>query len=221
MMQIDLYYDLVCPWCYIGVHRLRRAMADRQAETIPVAWRAFQLNPGMPTGGMERRAYLAARFGGLNRAQHIHRLIAETAAKDGLPLNLDRITRTPCTVAAHCLVLLAERSGRSVWPVIDALFHKYFVEGQDLGDLSVLARVAGAQGMDPATTHRLLAHGAYAEVVLRADMEARQAGIQAVPCFLFGGQYSLAGAQEPKALGPMIDIIKIQAALEPLTVGAE
>lgn len=211
-MQIEVFADIVCPWCYIGRHRLMRALALRPHRPVELRWRPFQLNPDMPTAGMSRRAFLEAKFGGLERARQIEDVIEQTAIDDGLSLQLDTIARMPNTAAAHRLILGAERLGRS-GPVIDGLFAAYFRHGRDIGETDVLMAVAMAAGLSAGTAREAIHGDADRAAVRQSDSQARKLGILAVPCFVFGNSYAISGAQEPTAFLPLLDVDTVDAFL--------
>ncbi|MBK3736833.1 DsbA family oxidoreductase [Azospirillum brasilense] len=204
-MLIETYADLICPWCYIGKRRLARALADRPRVQVELRWQPFQLNPDMAAGGMERSAYLAAKFGGTERARQIHLVVEETAERDGLPLRLDRIRRTPNSFDGHRLIRIAARHGLGD-RMADALFHAYFVDGLDIGDRDTLAATAAGLGFDFAEIKALLTGDAETSAVFNADATARQLGLQAVPCYIFNRRYALSGAQEPASFLPLLDL---------------
>ncbi|PWC33791.1 DsbA family oxidoreductase [Azospirillum sp. TSO35-2] len=204
-MLIETFADLICPWCYIGKRRLDRALAQRPNLRPDIRWQPFQLNPDMPRGGMSRDDYLAAKFGGAERARQIHRVVEDTAARDGLVLALDRIQRTPNSFDAHRLVRIAGRQGLA-GAMADALFAAYFADGVDIGDLDALAEVAAGVGLDAADTRRQLSTDAESASVYAADALARQMGLQAVPCYIFNRRYALSGAQEPASFLPLLDL---------------
>jgi len=204
-MLIEVYADVVCPWCYIGRGRLRRALAERPEVRAEPLWRPFQLNPEMPPGGLDRGLYLAAKFGGPDRARQVYGAIAEAAARDGLPLALERIRRTPSTLDAHRLVLFAAARGRQE-EMVDVLYRAYFVLGLDVGDRDVLAGCASAAGLDGDEAAAHLASDEDADAVRTSDLRARQLGIQAVPFHIFDRRYAVAGAQEPGAFSPLLDL---------------
>lgn len=204
-MLIETFADLTCPWCYIGKRRLARALEQRPAVRADIRWQPFQLNPDMPAGGMARADYLAAKFGGAERARQIHRVVEETAERDGLPLALDRIQRTPNSFDAHRLIRIAGRRGLGN-AMADALFAAYFIEGVDIGDHDSLAATAAAVGLDAAEVKHLLCGDAEAASVHAADSLARQMGLQAVPCYIFNRRYALSGAQEPASFLPLLDL---------------
>ena len=205
-MDIDVYFDLVCPWCYIGRHRFGRALVDRPHGQRRLRWRPFQLNPTMPSSGMDRRTYLAAKFGGIDRADQAFALVVETAERDGLPIRLDQIRRIPNTIDAHRLVRLLADFGTPPEDTIDRMFARYFVDGADIGDHRALLAVAVELGYDADMVSALLAGPKARPMVLAEDAAARRLGIQAVPCFVFNKRFALAGAQEPTAFRPLLDL---------------
>ena len=212
-MQIDIFFDLVCPWCFIGKHRMDRALAERPSLPVDLNWQPFQLNPGMPPGGMDRRDYLSAKFGGSGRAAQIYAMVAETAERDGLTLELDAIRRTPNTLDAHRLVRFATRHGRDPAHVAEAIFRAYFQQGRDIGDRNTLADIGEEIGLDRDSVADHLASRTDINHVRSADAAARRMGIQAVPCFVFDRRYALSGAQEPDSFIPMFDLAGAEASL--------
>jgi predicted DsbA family dithiol-disulfide isomerase len=204
-MLIEMFADLICPWCYIGKHRLTRALEHRPRLKADIRWQPFQLNPDLPSGGMDRPAYLTAKFGGLDRARQIHLVVEETAERDGLALALDRIQRTPNTFNAHRLIRFAAHTGRAD-ALADRLFHAYFAEGQDISQHDALVGAAADVGLDVDEAGTVLAGDAETAAVHAADALARQLGLQAVPCFIFNRRYALSGAQEPASFLPLLDL---------------
>lgn len=205
-MLLEIFADFVCPWCYIGRRRLARALEARPEQLIRRRWLSFQLNPEMPAGGMDRNLYYAAKFGSVERAKHLHAMVEETAAREQLPLALDRVRRVPNTFEAHRLLRCAERHGLGE-AMVDAFFHAYFVEGHDLGDEEVLRYTAVGIGMSAEAIQLYFDDPDYeADSVRASEALARQMGVQAVPCYVFNRRYALAGAQEPAAFYPMLDL---------------
>jgi predicted DsbA family dithiol-disulfide isomerase len=202
-MLIDIHFDVVCPWCFIGKRRLARALEVRSDVRVELRWQPFQLNPGMPRAGMGRRAYLASKFGSPERAEQAYGMVREAARRDGLTLDLDGIERTPSTLDAHRLVRFAARDPGAM---VDALFRAYFQEGRDIGDRAVLARIAGEQGYPATEAAAFLAGTAEVDAVRAADAQARRLGVHAVPCFVFERRYAISGAQEPDAFLPLFDL---------------
>lgn len=204
MVKLVIFSDPVCPWCYIGKARLGRALEQRPDHPFKVEWHPFMLNPDMPAGGMDRRAYLEAKFGGKQGAVQAYMHVVDEAAKSGLKLNLDAIERTPNTVDAHRLIHWAGIEGRQT-PVVSALFTAYFVDGRDIGDAEVLTDVAVSCGMDAKITARLLAGDADADDIRARDADARRKGVRAVPTFVMANEAVVPGAQPTELWLDVID----------------
>ena len=211
MVTLDILSDPICPWCRIGLAHLVRALEARPDHGLALAWHPFQLNPDMPVGGMGRRAYLEAKFGGRDGAVRAYAPVVAAAESAGLALNLDRIARTPNTLDAHRLIHWAGLEGRQT-PVATALFDAYFVAGRDIGDHGVLADVAADEGIDRGLVERLLASDADAEAVRARDAHARARGVTGVPTFVVADRSVVAGAQPPELWERVIDEIAAGAA---------
>lgn len=205
-MHIDIFSDPICPWCFIGKRRLQRALEARPGVRPTIRWRAFQLNPAMPAGGMERQAYLLAKFGSAAEAERLYGTIEQVGAAEGIEFRFDRIAVTPNTVDAHRLVRYADRHETGD-AVLDLLFRAYFAEGKDIGDRGVLADLAAESGLDGIAAAAYLASEADADAVRGEDMRARQLGIEGVPCFIVDRRYALSGAQEPEAFFSLFDMV--------------
>ncbi|HXP12900.1 MAG TPA: DsbA family oxidoreductase [Stellaceae bacterium] len=206
-MHIDIVSDVVCPWCFIGKRRLESALAQRSGLSADITWRPFQLNPDMPPGGMARADYLAAKFGGRAHAQRINQTIVDAGNSAGIPFAFDKVQRTPNTLDAHRLIRFADRNGAAN-EVVDRLFSGYFIEGLDIGDRDTLALIARQSGLDVVEAMKFLAGDSQRAEVLADDAGARRLGINAVPCFIFAGQYAISGAQEPQFFFPVFDLVQ-------------
>ncbi len=206
-MRIDVVSDVICPWCYIGKRRLATALNQRPEVEVEILWHPFQLNPDMPPEGMERSAYLSAKFGGSAHAERIYVSVAEAGATVGIPFAFDRIRRTPNTRDAHRLIRWAAAQGRAD-AAVERLFAAYFIEGRDIGDRANLAAIAGEAGLDAHEAGQWLDSPAEIEPVLAEDRGARRLGINAVPCFIFERQYAVSGAQEPEFFLPIFDLVQ-------------
>ena len=160
-------------------------------------WRPFQLNPDVPTEGMPRQAYLERKFGPGHA--HSYARVAGVGREVGIDFAFDRITVQPNTLNAHRLMLYGATQGRED-AVAEGLFRAYFLEGADLTDRAALTRVGEQAGLDRAPLAAYMASGEGREEVRRADLEARQAGINAVPFFIFNHRTAVSGAQAPETL---------------------
>ncbi len=204
-MILDVFSDPVCPWCFIGKRRLERALAAvPDAKRLQIRWRAFMLNPDMPSEGMERNAYLALKFGSAQRAMELYDTIACAGYQEGILFAFGDIHRTPSTVLAHRLIGLAvERGVQDV--VVEAVFRDYFLKGRNIGEIEVLLSVAAEIGLDEEDTRRFLEGEQGADTVLAEHNLAQRIGINGVPCFILDGRYAVSGAQSPEVLQRMIE----------------
>lgn len=203
-MFIDIFSDTICPWCLIGKRRLERALALRPDIEATVRWHAFQLNPWMPPEGMERAAYLTAKFGSKD-AGSVYDNIRRVGAAEGIDFRFDLIARTPNTLQSHRLVRRAGALGRQQ-EVVEALFRAYFQEGLNVGDPETLAAIAADCGLDRDDTLTWLAGDEEREAVVAEDAGARRMGVQGVPLYIVAGKYAVSGAQEPEYFLPIFDL---------------
>lgn len=194
MVTLDIFSDPICPWCYIGKAYLDRALLDAPDHPFTIRWRPFMLNPEMPPEGMDRRAYLEAKFGGKAQAVEAYLPVTEHARDAGLALDLDRIARTPSTIDAHRLIHWAGIEGVQT-AAVSSLFRAYFDEGRDIGDREVLGDIADGCGLDASLVQRLLASDADRREIVEMDAAARGMGVTSVPTFVVAGQHAVPGAQ--------------------------
>jgi predicted DsbA family dithiol-disulfide isomerase len=204
-LGIEVVFDLVCPWCHLGIRRLRRALAGRPEVLAELSWRPFLLNPDLTPAGLTRQDYVARKFGGEDRASRLHGTIAELGRAEGIAFNFERIRRVPASLDAHRLVRWAGRFGLAD-ATVAALFDAYFADGADIGDAAALVTVAAQLGLDSVAARRFLASGAETEGVHADNLRAHRLGINGVPCFVIGGRHAIAGAQEPEVLERLLDV---------------
>ena len=202
MIRLDIFSDPVCPWCYLGKANLDRALEAHPEHPFAVEWHPFQLNPDMVAAGVDKRSYLAERFGA-GKLDAVHDRLKAMAKQAGLDMDPEVPQRIPNTLDAHRMVHWAGLEGRQT-PMVSALFRAYWREGRDIGDPAVLATLAGEVGMDAALAARLLASDADADDIRARDQDARKKGVTAVPTFLIARQYVLSGAQPPELWGQVI-----------------
>jgi len=204
-MILDVFSDPVCPWCFIGKRRLERALREiPEANRPQLRWRAFMLNPDMPSDGMERNAYLALKFGSSQRAMELYDTIAQAGAEEDIPFAFGDIHRTPSTVLAHRLIGLAGERGVQE-SVVESVFSQYFLKGVNIGEIDNLLPMAIHAGLDEEETRRFLESDEGADTVLAEHNLAQRIGINGVPCFILDGRYAVSGAQSPEVLQRMIE----------------
>jgi predicted DsbA family dithiol-disulfide isomerase len=209
-MRITILSDSICPWCFIGKRRFERALSMRPQQSLEVVWKPFQLNPTMPKEGIDRKQYLAAKFGGVERADRQYDRIRQVGREEGIAFDFGRIDRTPNTVNSHRLVYLAGQRGNQD-AVVEGLFRAYFIEGRDVGDIAVLADVAAAVGFDRDEVMRYLLGDEDQFQILALDESARRNGITGVPCFIVEDRYAISGAQSPEIFHQIFDLVRQEA----------
>ena len=188
-LQLEVASDVICPWCYIGKKRLQKALNLIDGEVqVDVAWLPFQLNPGMPKGGMPRAEYRKAKFGSLARSRELDARVMAEGRSEGIEFAFDRIERTPNTTEAHRLIALAPDQDE----VVNRLFRAYFEEARDIGDPAVLAEIAVQCGVEGWPEK--------AGDVSTLEGEVRAMGISAVPTFIFERKSGVSGAYPAQTL---------------------
>jgi predicted DsbA family dithiol-disulfide isomerase len=216
-VRIDVISDIVCPWCFIGKRRLTRALellrdsAD-DAPQVQVLWHPFQLNPNLPSAGMDRNEYLALKFG--SRAPGIYARVAAVGRSVGIDFAFERVVRQPNTAPAHQLIDLARLHGKQD-DMVETLFRGYFLEGVDLTQTDNLIALARRAGLDGEAARACLADDALRQAVVAQDGQARALGASGVPFFIFGQRLAVSGAQEPEVLLRALT----EAAAEPVAQG--
>jgi predicted DsbA family dithiol-disulfide isomerase len=203
-VRIDIVSDIVCPWCFIGKRRLEKALAMKPDIPVELHWRPYFLNDWIPREGISREQYLTTKFGSAERYTHIAQRVAAAAREEGLTYAMDKIGRQPNTIDAHRLIRWAESIGKAA-EMKQTLMNLYFTEGADLTDRAVLADAAAAVGLDRAKVEAALASDEGIAQIEREAEAAKEAGIQGVPMFIFGGRFAVSGAQSPEYLAEAIE----------------
>jgi predicted DsbA family dithiol-disulfide isomerase len=198
-IRIEIYSDLICPWCYIGQHRLHAGLKLLGGGfRSDIIWRPFQLNPDMPKQGMDRKAYRRLKFGSWERSQALDSGVAATGESLGLEFNYDRVRVTPNTLAGHRLLWWARAQDRQD-ALAMALFFAYFTEGKDIGQAEVLAETAAVVGLDPLKAVTFLESEEGLQEVAEEEAAARRSGLNGVPFFIINDTPAFSGAQKPQA----------------------
>jgi predicted DsbA family dithiol-disulfide isomerase len=202
-LAIDVVSDVVCPWCYIGKRRLEQAVALVPDVAVEIRFRPYFLNPWVPREGIRREEYLTTKFGSPDRYKDIAKRVAAAAAAEGLVYAIDKIARQPNTLDCHRLILWAEEIGAAA-RMKQRLMELYFAEGADLSDPEVLVSAAVACGLEGNVIRERLAGDTDVDRVEREANVAKEAGIDGVPCFIFGNMLAVSGAQAPEYLAGAI-----------------
>jgi predicted DsbA family dithiol-disulfide isomerase len=196
-MRVDIWSDVVCPWCYVGTRRFEEAVARLDGTGVEVVHRAFELDPDVPPEGRDLAEYLGRKFGGAQRVAQTHDRLARAAADVDVDFRWEGKRRVN-TFDAHRLAAWAlDVAGPAAQNDLhQRLFRAYFTDNADLADHGVLAGLAAEAGLDPEGADEALATGAYAEAVRSDEVRAGEMDIHAVPTFVIEGRWAIPGAQD-------------------------
>lgn len=208
-LPIDVVSDVVCPWCFVGKRFLEKAIALKPEIPVAVRFRPYFLNPWVPREGMSREDYLIAKFGSVERYNSNNQRVVDAAAYAGLTYAREKIKRQPNTLDCHRLIRWA---GSNAPQMKQRLMDLYFSEGGDLSDREVLVQAATDCGMDADDVRRRLGTDEDAAQVEAEANSAKEAGIDGVPCFIFGGLLAVGGAQAPAYLARAIERVAAELA---------
>lgn len=196
-MTVEIWSDVVCPFCYIGKRRFEQALEQlKVGESVEVIWRSYQLDPELESdSSLNALQSLAERKGwSLEQATEAVQYVTEMAAEEGLPYHYDK-TVVANTFDAHRFAHFAKQQGKQS-EAEERLFAAYFTEGKNIADFGVLAEIGRAIGLDPVAVEKALTDGSFAEAVKQDIALARQFGVRGVPFFVFDRKYAVSGAQE-------------------------
>lgn len=203
-VRIDVVSDVVCPWCFIGKHRLEKALALKPDIAVEVHWRPFFLNDWIPREGISREQYLTTKFGSPERYKGIAQRVTAAAAAEGLVYAAEKVKRQPNTLDCHRLIRWAEGIGKAA-EMKQRLMDLYFTQGADLTDRETLVQAAADVGLDADTVRAQLASDQDVAQVEQDAQSAKESGIEGVPCFIFGGKIAVSGAQAPEDLAEALE----------------
>jgi predicted DsbA family dithiol-disulfide isomerase len=204
MIRIDIFADVVCPWCYIGEKRLQAALDQRPDLQVERHWQPFQLRPDMPVEGEDWETFVNEKFGGMERAGQMFENVVQAGADSGIEFRFDRMTRSPNTVNAHRLILLAAGQGIE-WEMVHKLFEEHFTEGTNLSDADSLVEAAVELGLDADLVREFLDGAEGQAEVFESQQVAEQLGISGVPFFIFDSRLAVSGAQPAEVFQQVLD----------------
>ena len=196
-ITLDVFSDVVCPWCFVGKRRIERA-ATLLGEEIHVRWHPFELNPQMPPEGMSRTEYRNRKFGP-ERARALEEQLITVGRHVGIEFRFDLMERTPNTRAAHVVLRLASEQGLETQErTAERLFTGYFERGENVGNPDFLLGIAREMNIDAASA--TLHDPELRRVVQAEEQEAMAMGVQGVPCIFRNGRLIATGAQPEQIL---------------------
>ncbi|APH56797.1 FrnE protein [Granulibacter bethesdensis] len=230
LLAIAVVFDLICPWSYLGVRRLRECLARRTDISPVIEWRPFLLNPDMERSSAGRDDHIVRRLGTEDRTQRLHRSITELGRREGISFRFDLINTLPSSFDAHRLVRwvakqatayhlshssaglsnfntsFSARPADTTGGMVERLFAACFTEGRDIGDLDELARIASEAGFSRTDALTYLRGLEGRSEIQLATVQAHRLGITGVPCFVFDHHHAIAGAQEPHVIDRLLDV---------------
>ncbi len=207
MLQIEIFSDIVCPWCFIGKRRLDAALSGALGEGVNLRWRPYQLHPRIPVEGMDRGEYLARRYGEDAERGRVPERIRVEAEAEGIDMRFDLMERLPNTLQAHRLMEYAYEHD-SQHALSEALFVGYFCQGRDVGDLQTLVEIAGEVGMSGEDVEAYLNSDAGSSEVQSQLQRAPEIGVSGVPGYYLANGFLLPGAQTSETMGQIISRVK-------------
>lgn len=202
-LTIDVVSDVVCPWCFLGRRRLEQAIEMVPEVPVVVRWRPYLLDPNVPEEGMDRAAYMKAKFPDPAQIRAIHERLEELGRNAGIDYRFDAIEVAPNTLNAHRVIRWALVEGVQD-ALVERLFKLYFEEGADLSRPETLVDAARDAGMNAEVVARLLEGDADLDAVREEIAVAQRLGVTGVPCFIFDNRYAVMGAQEAETLAAAI-----------------
>lgn len=200
-MVLEIWSDVVCPWCYIGKRRFERALTQfPHSDQVEVVWRSFQLDPEAPRQIASNLTELLAQKFGISPVQvaTMNRQITDLAAQEGLAYHLEH-AQPGNTFDAHRLIHLAAAHGLQT-AAKERLLRAYFCEGRSISDHATLLAIGSELGLDADAVHAMLDGDAYGDAVRSDQQRAARLGIRGVPFFVLDGRYGVSGAQTPEVL---------------------
>ncbi len=203
-VRIDVVSDVVCPWCFIGKHRLEAALKLKPDIPVEVHYRPYFLNDWIPREGISREQYLITKFGSVERYGEIAKRVGAAAAEEGLVYDSTKMKSQPNTLDCHRLIRWAETIGKAA-EMKQKLMDFYFTDGADLTDRETLVKAAAEIGLNADEVRAGLASDKDVEAIEQEAQSAKNAGIEGVPCFIFGGKFAVSGAQAPGYLAQAIE----------------
>ena len=222
-VEIDVWADVVCPWCYIGKRRLEQAIAEStHPADVTVTYHAYELDPGAPVGdGSLVLSWLAERYGtDLEGAREMAERPAVLGRPDGLEINVDEQRRANSFDAHRIVALGLAQGGHALQAaVLERLYSAHFAEGRQIDDIETLQRLGAEAGLDGRRLSAVLASREYADQVRQDERAATEIGITGVPFFMANRKVALSGAHSAEVIGQLIEAAT-DGSTEAMTQGA-
>ena len=207
MISVEVFSDVVCPWCFIGKRNLEKALTSlntSEHKNIKINWRSFQLNPQLPMRGITRSEYTSTKFGGAERAAQIYERISGAAMEVGLNLDFEKIVTQPNSSRMHALVYAAE-SVQKDHELVEGFFKAFFIDGMDLTERDNVSFIAKSAGLETTLIDKVFSDDLYLDKIDEDMQQSAKIGIQGVPFFIINQKVGLSGAQPPENIVKAIE----------------
>lgn len=219
-IKIDVVSDVACPWCYVGMKRLEKALAMTPEIETQVTWQPFQLDPSVPTSGRDIKEYYASKFGSEDQAQRIFDNMENVGKEEGINFDFMKMSRTMNTLPLHVLMVEAEKQGFKT-QLKTRFFRAYFEDATDLSSSENLVKIMEEFGWDRSTTLDYLENKELGTQIKEKIKYYQSKGVSAVPFFIFNDKYGVSGAQAPNVLAQMLQQIFEETKTETSPVNGE
>ena len=203
MTKIEIFSDVVCPWCYIGKRNLENALQilnekDEQFEST-LNWRSFQLNPQLKAEGILRKDYITNKFGEGANSEVIYERVRLAGEAVGLKMNFDKIIMQPNSSKMHSLIYAAKETNKDI-ELIENFFKAFFIEGMDLTNFEILLKVASDSGLDSETINGVFHDNLFEKFVQEDIIMSKKYNITGVPFYVIDDSIGISGAQPPEVI---------------------
>ena len=203
MTKIEIFSDVVCPWCYIGKRNLEKALQilnekDKQFENT-LNWRSFQLNPQLKEEGILRKDYITNKFGEGANSEIIYERVRLAGEAVGLTMNFDKIIMQPNSSKMHSLIYAAKETNRDI-ELIENFFKAFFIDGMNLTDFEIVSKVASDSGLDSETINGVFHDNLFEKFVQEDIIMSKKYNITGVPFYVIDDSIGISGAQPPEVI---------------------
>ena len=203
MTKIEIFSDVVCPWCYIGKRNLEKALQilnekDEQFEST-LNWRSFQLNPQLKNEGILRKDYITNKFGEGANSEIIYERVRLAGEAVGLTMSFDKIIMQPNSSKMHSLIYAAKETNRDI-ELIENFFKAFFIDGMNLTDFEIVSKVAIDSGLDSETINGVFHDNLFEKFVQEDIIMSKKYNITGVPFYVIDDSIGISGAQPPEVI---------------------
>ena len=204
-MHIEIVLDTVCPWCFVGLKRLKDALIERPQLNPVIFYKPFLLDPSIPYDGIPKSKYILEKFRSYQHYENSIELVNNIGEQEGLNLNLDMINIIPNSMNSHFLVMLGETIGKE-HQILEEIMGAYFCYGYDISNMEVLFKIGKKYNLEEETIVNYINNEKYKKMLYKETLRLRNQGFNGVPTYILNNSYAISGAQDKVALLKIIDL---------------